>query len=62
MKLKVTYKNTLYKECDEYMTTLEEFVDSFNGSMSIEAVKKVLQDRGEASIEIGDAITKIELI
>ena len=59
--IKVTYRNTLYKEFDEYTTTLEEFVDSFNGYMSSEKVAKVLRNTGVATIKNGYAITKIQL-
>ena len=55
--LSVTYENTHYGEYEQYETTFEELIDSFNGTLNEKIVGNVLQVTGEAILENGYATT-----
>jgi hypothetical protein len=62
MKLSVKYDNPYRGEHEEYTTTFEELVDSFNGILNEKMVKMRLRDSGEAILETGGATTIVKVV
>jgi len=61
MKLQITYHNNNTEEHEEYVTTLAELVQSFNGMMDQEAVRKRIAESGTAIINNGYAVTTVTI-
>ena len=61
MKLQVTYHNAKTGEHEEYVTTLAELVQTFNGMMDQEAVRNRVAESGIAIINNGYTVTTITI-
>jgi len=61
MKLQITYHNNNTGEHEEYVTTLVELVQSFNGMMDQEAVCKRIAESGTAIINNGYAVAIVAI-